>query len=271
MADLARMANRAKGVVKRAATAVKDAFCDALFPIDLTCDVCNDELVEEGRFRICSRCYGELPFVGDRICLSCGAPIFGEGDYCMRCQTTPGEYKMCRAPFAYRDSVKTLIYRLKFEKQKFVATTLGAFMAETFINERMDGEIAVFVPMTEGEKKKRGFNQSELLAEDVAARLNMPLLPALVKKKATGEQKSLDKKERQKNLEGAFECVFKEVKGRRILLIDDIFTTGATANECARTLVKAGAKEVSVLTAAITELKMPFEADDKPLVKEDKK
>lgn len=244
------------------ARAAADAFMDALYPMDVSCDICLEELAEDGRYRLCEDCISKLPFVGDRICLNCGMPIEGEGDYCLRCQNTESSFKLCRAPFEYDGLAADMIRRLKFGKKKYFAETLGAFMADAFLANGMDAEIAVFVPMTEKEVKNRGFNQAELLAREVAERLNLPLLPALIKKKDTSEQKALNARERAQNLEGAFGCPFTEVKKRSVLLIDDIFTTGATSNECARTLLKAGARQVSVLTAAITKSKMSFEADN---------
>ena len=257
-----------KSAASKAGYALKSAFAfagrqfvSALYPEDKTCDICLDELVSESRYRLCAKCIEALPYVGKRICLECGMPIEGEGDYCLRCQQDePRHYKLNRSPFVYDAGAKSLIYQLKFAHKKYIAETLGAFMADEFLNEVMQADIAVFVPMTSAETAKRGYNQSELIASDVARRLNMPLLPALIKVKDTPQQKGLGKEDRAKNLDGAFRCVFSQVKGRRLLLIDDVFTTGATANECAKTLIKAGAKEVSVLTAAITKRKLPVEA-----------
>jgi ComF family protein len=128
-------------------------------------------------------------------------------------------------------------------------------MADTYLKYNMQGEIIVPVPMSEKDVKKRGFNQAELLAYEVGKRLDIPVLPALVKVKETSAQKELSGRERAENLEKAFEVIYPQIKDRKILLIDDIFTTGATANECAKTLLKAKCKEVSVLTACITKLK----------------
>ena len=144
----------------------------------------------------------------------------------------------------------------------YLAQTLGALMADEFLKDNMEADIIVYVPMTEAEEKKRGFNQSELLAEEVGKRLNIAVLPALIKIKETKAQKELGGKERAQNLEGAFACVFEQVNNRKILLIDDIFTTGATANECAKVLLKAKAREVNVLTAAVAKLKIPVESND---------
>lgn len=250
--------NKFKAFFSKLAT----AFEDALFPKDCTCDVCGAELIADTRVRLCSHCVDTLPFVGEHICLYCGMPLKDESDYCNRCQYSRQEFSKNRAPLVYDGDVKRLIYAFKFNQKKYIAETLGALMADEYLKRSMDADIIVFVPMTKEEEKKRGYNQSELLANEVGKRLNMPVLPALVKIRSTSAQKELKGKDRATNLEGAFACVFDQVKNRRILLIDDIFTTGATANECTKTLLKAKARDVSVLTSAITMLKIPVESND---------
>ena len=232
---------------------------DALFPMDCTCDVCGEELVADTRYRLCSRCVDELPFADGHRCLSCGVPLKDESDYCNRCQYQKYAFVKNRSPLVYDGLAKKAIYTLKFGKKKYIAQTLGALMADEFLKSGMQAEIIVFVPMTDKEEKKRGFNQSELLAQEVGGRLDIPVLPALVKIKDTSAQKELRGKDRATNLEGAFSCAFGQVKGRKLLLVDDIFTTGATADECAKVLLKAGAREVNVLTCAVTRLKTPME------------
>lgn len=236
-----------------------EAFDDALYPLDCTCDVCGEELVEDTRYRLCSECIANLPFAKGHICLNCGMPLDDESDYCNRCQNQKSSFVKNRSPLVYDGEVKRMIHKLKFGKKKYIAQTLGALMADKYLESGMDSEIIVFVPMTESELKKRGFNQAELLAMEVGRRLDIPVLPALVKIKDTSQQKELKGKDRASNLEGAFACLFEQVKGRKILLVDDVFTTGATANECANTLLKAKAREVCVLTAAVTKLKVQSE------------
>ncbi len=250
----ARLA-KIKAVVKRAFK----AFDGALYPLDCTCDACGNELVEDTRYRLCSECMASLPFVKGHICLNCGVPLKDESDYCNRCQNQKSAFLKNRSPLVYDGEVKRLIYKLKFAKKTYVAQTLGALMADKFLECGMNSEIIVFVPMTASEEKKRGYNQAELLANEVGKRLDIPVLPALAKIKSTSEQKELKGKDRALNLEGAFACIFEQVNGRKILLIDDIFTTGATANECAKVLLKAKAREVCVLTAAVTQLKIANE------------
>lgn len=236
-----------------------DTLDDALYPLDCTCDVCGEELVEDTRYRLCSECIANLPFAKGHICLNCGMPLDDESDYCNRCQNQKSSFVKNRSPLVYDGEVKRMIHKLKFGKKKYIAQTLGALMADKYLESGMDSEIIVFVPMTESELKKRGFNQAELLAMEVGRRLDIPVLPALVKIKDTSQQKELKGKDRASNLEGAFACLFEQVKGRKILLVDDVFTTGATANECANTLLKAKAREVCVLTAAVTKLKVQSE------------
>lgn len=255
-------ASRFKEKLKEFFLKLAKGFEDALYPLDCTCDVCGAELVGETRVRLCSKCVDTLPFVGEHICQYCGMPLKDESDYCNRCQYSKHEFIKNRSPLVYDGDVKKMVYALKYNKKKYIAQTLGALMSDAFLKHNMSADIIVYVPMTQQEEKKRGFNQSELLALEVGKRLDLPVLPALVKIKSTSEQKGLKGKDRATNLEGAFACVFEQVKNRRILLIDDIFTTGATANECTKVLLKAKARDVSVLTAAITMLKIPVESND---------
>ena len=231
------------------------AMKDMLYPENLTCDLCGEELKVESRYNICAKCMEKLPFIDGDICLNCGVAIDNEAQYCDRCQNNPSLFKINRSPLIYDGEARDMIHALKFGGKKYLVKTIGAMMADTFLKHHMEGEIIVPVPMSERDEKKRGFNQAELLAYEVGARLNIPVLPALKKTKVTSMQKELAGKERAENLTKAFEVVYPQVKDRKILLIDDIFTTGATAGECTKALLKAKCKEVSVLTACITKLK----------------
>ena len=235
----------------------------ALFPEDITCDLCGEELTADTRYNLCAECTSKLPVVGDHICLNCGVPLLDEADFCVKCENGESAYAYNRSPLVYDGVAKDLILALKYGKKKYIAKTLGAMMSDEYIKCGIDAEIAVFVPMSEWEEKKRGFNHAELLAREVADRLRLPLLPALVKTKDTSSQKKLSLKERAENLNDAFACIYSEIKDRKILLIDDVFTTGATVNACTNVLLKSGAREVFVLTAAVTPKRIAFETADK--------
>ncbi|MBQ3755029.1 MAG: ComF family protein [Clostridia bacterium] len=238
---------------------------NALFPKDITCDACGTELVADTRYRLCAKCTEKMPIISGHKCLVCGAPLKDESDYCMRCQKQESVFERSRSPLVYDTEAKKLIYDMKFLGKKYICETLGAMMADCFVENNMQADVIVFVPMTAKEEKKRGFNQAELLAREVGGRLNIPVLPALAKIKETSAQKELTRADREKNLEGAYKCVFDEVKKLNVLLVDDIFTTGATANECSKALLKGRVKSVNVLTAAVTVLKPQGEvAPDDP-------
>ncbi len=240
-----------------------DRILSVLYPEDITCDACGGELTSDTRYRLCADCMEKLPFVLDKHkCLVCGVPLEDESDYCNRCQFKKSEFVKNRSPLVYDGLAKKMVFAFKFGKQKYIAKTLGALMADEYLKCGFDSDIIVPVPMSEKEEKARGFNQSYLLALEIASRLNMPMLDALKKVKDTSQQKRLTGKDREENMKDAFKCAFDEVKGRKILLVDDVFTTGATANECARALLKAKAREVNVLTACVTKLKMPVESAD---------
>lgn len=235
---------------------------DALFPKDITCDACGGELVADTRYRLCAKCMENLPLIAGHICEVCGAPLSGEGEYCLRCQKQESLFVRSRSPLVYEGVAKELIYAMKFSGRKYINDTLAAMMADCFLANKMEADVIVFVPMTAKEERKRGFNQSELLANNLGKRLNLPVLPALLKLKDTPPQKELNREEREKNLDGAFKCIFDEVKKLNVLLVDDVFTTGVTANECTKALLKAKAKSVQVLTAAVTVLKLQEELTD---------
>lgn len=249
---------KANDFFKRALKAVDDA----LFPKNITCDCCGGELVAETRYRLCAKCSQELPMIDGHICQVCGAPLKDEGDYCLRCQKQESVFERSRSPLVYDEKTKHLIYEMKFLGKKYITETLGAMMADCFLQNKMQADVITFVPMTDKEKRKRGFNQAELLAREVGKRLNIPVLPALIKVRDTSQQKELTREGRESNLKDAFKCVFDEIKRLNVLLVDDIFTTGATANECSKALLKGKAKSVNVLTAAVTVLKLEEERSD---------
>lgn len=238
---------------------IKETVVKAVFPDDVTCDICGNELVADTRYHLCSTCIDKMPLIKGQVCLDCGVPMANEAEYCIRCQMSDFKFACNRSPLVYDGEGRHLVHKFKFGGKKYIAHTLGAMMADTFISNGMKGEIIVFVPMTADEEEKRGFNQSELLALDIGKRLGLPVLPALAKVRSTSEQKSLSGKDRAKNIEGVFVLKQPEVKDRMILLVDDVFTTGATANECAKVLLKGKAREVYVLTSAVTKHELPVE------------
>lgn len=183
------------------------------------------------------------------------------GDYCGECAGQVLYFDEARSAVNYADSAKHAVWRLKYGSARYLARALSEYMLDTLIYSDWDVDCFTFVPMDEKRLKKRGYNQSELLAAELSEFTSKPCLPLLQKIRPTPNQAKLDKEERMKNLEGAFRTVVKIPN--HVVLVDDVFTTGATANECAKTLKKGGASVVYVLTFA----SVPEKAHtDKPTV-----
>ena len=198
-----------------------------------------------------ARCYccshPRLDDAGDHLCLPCRKALassrkqeiffFVEG------------VEKVYAPYPYEDAARELIRCLKFDCVMDAARGLGMEMAACL--DGKDFDALVPVPLHPDRLLERGFNQAELLADVVGEQKGAPVLPALMRLRETGQQAKLEKERRIKNMEGAFQTC-ERVRGLRLLLVDDVCTTGATARECARALYASGAKGVSLLVAAVT-------------------
>lgn len=185
-------------------------------------------------------------------CEHCGA----EADRCT-C-SLPGELTLghVAAPFYYSGKPRDDVLELKFHGEKRRAERLGREMALCFAERFADvqPDVVTFVPMTKKSERARGFNQSALLAKAVAAQLFLPFGALLEKTRETETQHTLSEQERKTNLSRAFALRTQvDVRGKTVLLVDDIKTTGATLSECERTLLENGAASVYCLCCAVTE------------------
>lgn len=225
---------------------------DLLFPTDLTCDICGRETFGAN---ICAECSQTLIYNDKEVCPVCGRRTV-RSEFCIECKDKPPLFAMAVSPFVYEGGAAFLI-----KKFKGGSGYLKGYLADQICKSLKvipDYDCIVCVPMTRRAKLKRGFNQSALLSKAVSARVGKPYIKgAVVKTKDTGAQKELSRKARSKNLAGCFKVVKRgEVKGKRVLVVDDILTTGATANEMAKVLLKAGAKQVYLATVASVEYKI---------------
>lgn len=237
-------------------------FDAALFPQGVSCVNCGAELPVKTRVALCSKCMANLHICSGRRCVICGVPLRNESDYCLNCMNYDKYFDVARAPLIYEDTAAELIKKLKYGNKRYIAAELAKLMTDEFLEQGLHADVVCCVPMTKEEQKNRGFNQAWLLAEDIAARLKLPLSGGLIKVRATGEQKQLTAAQRRKNLKDVFTVLDKtEFKDKEVLLVDDVFTTGATANECARALKRAKAKKVSVLCACMTRFELPMETN----------
>lgn len=236
---------------------IVDKVLNFLFPRHTTCVICNAELNHNNDNEICEDCEKKLPFSEGKTCECCGMSISSLDRVCNRCKNRERTFKFAMSPFNYEDDIIKIVHGLKYNNKKYVVPTIAYYMAKCYFKHDSKCDLIIPVPLHETRRKQRGYNQSELIANNVGEKIKLPVLTdVLVKHKETQTQALLKYKERQENLKDAFKVVDKtKIKNKTVLLIDDVFTTGATAAVCATALLKAGAKAVVVLCFAHTVIK----------------
>ena len=228
---------------------LKDFFKKYFFNPSWRCLSCNKEIFTEDYF--CADCAKTLPYVKPPICNHCGRAVIGEEEYCSTCKNILVDIDKSRSVFNYKDTVAKLIKRAKYNGKRFILDYFACELANLYVKENFAVDYITYVPMTKKALRKRGYNQSQYLANGVGNKVGVPVIDCLAKTKETVRQAKLTRNERLKNLQGAFSVTMrKEVKGKSILLIDDVTTTGSTAQVIAHRLKRAGASKVYVLTVA---------------------
>ncbi len=205
----------------------------------------------DGLDPVCPDCAAELPRLEGPRCYVCQEELKDPAlDLCPACGTRRREFDVARALGPYRSGWGTLVREFKFEKEPAIARFLIARLAEYVREEEPFGNIdrITYVPMTRADRRARGFNQARILAHGLGRRLGIPVKRLLAKVRQTPAQAELSAAARRKNLRGAFKVV-RSGQGT-VLIVDDIFTTGATVEECARALKAGGYARVYVLAVA---------------------
>ncbi|MBQ7884585.1 MAG: ComF family protein [Clostridia bacterium] len=232
-----------------------EKFKNLMFPRGFSCICCSHEIFEDDK-HICDECYNNLAFLKGNLCNRCCEPT-GLDFLCNRCSSRELYFEKVVSPFEFDGFVKNAIHGLKYSNKTFYAEFLSEYMAKAYVDHKLTCDIVVPVPLCRKRLKQRGYNQAELLAKGFCKKLNLPLLVnVLVRVKQTPTQVSLNISERLKNMKDAFSVTSNDqIKGKTVLVIDDVFTTGATIAECSKTLLHAGAKRVYAVTAGHTVLK----------------
>ena len=211
---------------------VGEALLDLLFPPK--CPFCQ-RLLHDPRAPLCPNCQASLPWLTGRA---------GE----RRVDFTQG----CWSPLAYQAQVREAVQRYKFAPAPAYGRPFGLLMAQCARDQGVEAELVTWAPLSKKRRRKRGFDQGELLARTVGECLALPVLPLLEKSRHTVPQSSLpDGAARRANALGAYSLrPGRRIEGGRVLLVDDVVTSGATLSECARLLCQGGAKQVLCLTLA---------------------
>ena len=225
-----------------------------LFPAH-SCLCCGSECDTFDGYRICSRCAPKLRKIEHNFCQKCGTYIKGDYTLCLHCKDLERHFNKARSVYIYDENFAPIILKTKFGKAKTPAIALGKMLADYFKTSDVMGEVVTFVPMPASRQKQRGYNQAEEICKQFARLTEIPMIDALEKKETSTKQAKLNFDERQQNIIDTFAIKDKSlVKGKCVLLIDDVITTGATTSECSKVLLKAGAKQVDVLSVAHTAL-----------------
>jgi ComF family protein len=236
------------------------AALDLVFPA--LCPVCETTLGAGRRDPLCGTCWSAISRLGAPWCDRCGAASLAteadaEPPYvalrltCARCTTDPPQYDYARAAALYEGQLRDAIHALKFSGRRALASPLGDLAAEQCAAS-LPGAIdaLVPVPLARARERERGFNQAALLARRIGRHLDVPIRSSwLARIRSTRPQSDLSAPERRANVRDAFRASGR-VAGRHVLVVDDILTTGATLDACARALRAAGARRIGVLTVA---------------------
>jgi ComF family protein len=218
------------------------------------CASCREPVGDAG---LCAACWSKLSFIAPPYCTRLGIPFAfdpGPGMLSMEAIADPPAYARARAAVRYDDIARTLVHALKYGDRLDLAPIMGRWMASAGRELLADADAIVPVPLHWRRLWARRFNQSALLAAVIAKSRGIPVAYGALKRvKATAQQVGLDKAARALNVQGAFRVPAEdkpEVAGRRLILVDDVLTSGATVDACARALLRGGAANVDVMVFA---------------------
>jgi ComF family protein len=225
-------------------SSLKHRVLDFLFPP--RCVGCG-----KGGPLLCRECHATLIYLQPPLCRRCSGPI-PEGTICRKCRSEVWDLDGVYSVFKYGGAIRQAIIQLKYHNIKALADPLSRFLAEYLKKHSLSFDVIIPVPTHKRRLRERGYNQSSLLARRLSRMTRIPVMEGvLIRTRHTPSQaKSNSVERRRENIRNAFTCVRRDISGKRILLIDDVCTSGATLNSCAASLKSAGAASVWGLTLA---------------------
>lgn len=244
----------AKKAIKKFICTGEDLF-SLLFPD--VCPFCGRVLDKRASELICERCRFKLPHIYEPRCKKCGKPVEKEEqEYCMDCEQHKHYFERGFAVWEHQGAVARAIYQFKYHNRRIYSRPFAREMAKSYESYiyQWNIDLIVPIPISRKRRRKRGYNQAVLLARELRNITGIPYdEKCMIRIKDTVAQKKLDVRGRRANLRNVFEWKGEEhlIKGKNILLVDDIYTTGSTIDETSRILKKIGAKNVYFMTISI--------------------
>jgi competence protein ComFC len=240
-----------------ALTELKDDLLDFVYPQH--CVICKGHLKREEN-HVCETCWNSLVTLPDPFCPYCKSFMEHEDAECVFCNSTKKLsedriFLKVRSLGRFDDYYKELIHQFKYGKKIPLGKRLGGRLGKTINDDShfSKSDYLIPVPLHKSRCRERGFNQSEIVADQISKITGIPILKNVLKrKKNTKDQTNLSREEREENVRGAFVVTYSEmIKGKNIILVDDVITTGATLTECARILNQSGAQQILATTIAV--------------------
>jgi ComF family protein len=234
---------------------IRENLFSAFFPEAYVCLDCGKELTDKERgFSLCDSCRSSLPYITVTRCRFCGEVLEGKYDVCARCQSCPPRYDKAFSPFSYEGVIRKIILSYKDGNANYLYRNIARLLAGYYNSLNLSCDAVCYVPSPRDRILRRGFEHNRKVAKEFAKWTGLPVIYPLEALKRPDQTKKT-REERLKNIQGAFvrkqEFPREQAQGKKLLLIDDVMTTGATVNECAKLLKDhLGAAEVFVLTLA---------------------
>lgn len=240
---------------------VSEAVKEVIAPVEGRCVNCGKD--EFDGLGFCSDCLKDVHFNNGKTCKRCGVGIDGDEDFCGNCAFEKVYFDKSYAVFDYDGAVQHAIWQMKFRGKGRSAKIFAKYLVYYAVKHNLVFDAVCYPPMSKKSLRRRFYNHSGLLARYFCDIMDCSELycDALVKVKETERQEQLNKQDRKENLIGAYK-INADIKGKRVLVIDDVKTTGATLNECAKVLKRAGAVEVIGLTVSAKREYVPFEREE---------
>lgn len=230
-----------------------------IYPRNISCIICDNPIKLNNYYSLCKSCYKEIHFILDG-CNKCGKPIVNfnlERESlitCNYCYNKTFYFDKVISCIAYNDTSKKLILDYKYKNKTYLCNYICQIMKEKFLLEEIDVDYIVFVPLHKKRLKKRGFNQSEKIANKLSKLIDIPILDCISRVKNTKRLYNMNKKAREKELKNGFKVNdnIYLLKNKNVILIDDIFTTGSTVNEISKILKINSVNKIYIFTLLTT-------------------